>query len=107
MKIRILVVGNIKEPYLKSGIEEYLKRLKAYSQIEVIEVLDEPVPDNPNQGEIENIKNKEGKKILKYLKDGDYLISLDLDQKQYKSEEFAGFLQEKFIQGININIIYF
>ena len=39
MKIRIIAVGKIKEAYLKMGIEEYLKRLKPYSQIEIIEVL--------------------------------------------------------------------
>jgi 23S rRNA (pseudouridine1915-N3)-methyltransferase len=99
MKIRILTIGKIKEVYLKSGIDEYLKRLKPYTQIEIVEVMDEPIPDNPNSGEIEIAKNKEGQKLLKYLKSTDYVISLDLDKKQLKSEEFAGFLEEKFIKG--------
>lgn len=99
MKIRILSIGKIKEPYLKAGIDEYVKRLKPYTQLEIIEVMDEPVPDNPSLSEIENIKNKEGKKILKFIKDGEYLISLDLDKKQLKSEDFARFLEEKFVQG--------
>jgi 23S rRNA (pseudouridine1915-N3)-methyltransferase len=99
MKIRILSIGKIKESYLKAGIEEYLKRLKPYTQIEIIEVLDEPIKDNPSNQDIELVKNKEGKKVLKYLKDNDYLISLDLDKKQFKSEEFARYLEDKFIQG--------
>ena len=48
MKIRIIAIGKIKENYLKSGIDEYLKRIKPYSQIEIIEVMDEPLSDNPN-----------------------------------------------------------
>lgn len=99
MKIRILSIGKIKESYLKAGIEEYLKRLKPYTQIEIIEVLDEPIKDNASNQDIELVKNKEGKKVLKYLKDNDYLISLDLDKKQFKSEEFARYLEDKFIQG--------
>ena len=39
--IRIITVGTIKEKYLKEAIEEYLKRLKKYTNIELIEVKDE------------------------------------------------------------------
>ena len=99
MKIRIIAIGKIKETYLKLGIEEYLKRIKPYSQIEIIEVNDEPVKDNPSDSEIEIVKNKEGQKVLKLLKDSDYLISLDLGKKQLKSPEFARFLEEKFVLG--------
>ena len=99
MKIRIIAIGKIKETYLKLGIEEYLKRIKPYSQIEIIEVNDEPVKDNPSDSEIEIVKNKEGQKVLKLLKDSDYIISLDLDKKQLKSPEFARFLEEKFVLG--------
>ena len=99
MKIRIIAIGKIKETYLKLGIEEYLKRIKPYSQIEIIEVNDEPVRDNPSDSEIEIVKNKEGQKVLKLLKDNDYLISLDLGKKQLKSSDFARFLEEKFVLG--------
>ena len=99
MKIRLLTIGKIKEAYLKSGIEDFLKRLKPYCNIEIIEVMDEPIPDNPKESEITLAKEKEGKEILKYLKDSDYLISLDLNKKQLKSEEFAAFLEKSFILG--------
>ena len=96
MKIRIIAVGKIKETYLKSGIDEYLKRIKPYSQIEIIEVLDEPVSDNPNESIIKIVKDKEGQKVLKYLKPNDYVISLDLNKKEFTSEEFAVYLNKKF-----------
>ena len=59
--IRIITVGTIKEKYLKDAIEEYLKRLKKYTNIELIEVKDE--------GLVEEQKaiNLEGEKINKYL----------------------------------------
>ena len=65
MKIKIFAIGHLKEAYLKQGINEYLERLKPYTQIEIVEVDDEPVPNNPSPKDIENVKNKEGQKILK------------------------------------------
>ena len=99
MKIRIIAIGKIKENYLKIGIDEYLKRIKPYSQIEIIEVNDEPIKDNPNESDIEIAINKEGQKVLKLLKEGDYVINLDLNKKQLKSPEFARYLEEKLVQG--------
>lgn len=99
MKIKLFVIGKIKENYLKEGINEYLSRIKPYASLEVIEVNDEPVKDNPSNAEIEIVKNKEGEKILKLLKPSDYLISLDLNKKQFTSPEFAKYLDNKFVAG--------
>ena len=77
MKIKIYAIGKIKENYLKIGIDDYLKKIKPYSQIEIVEVNDEPVRDNPNDSEINLVKNKEGQKVLKLLKDNDYVIIHD------------------------------
>ena len=46
MKIRILTIGKLKEKYLVNGINEYVKRLNAYCKVEMVEVGDEPIPDN-------------------------------------------------------------
>ncbi len=99
MKIRILCIGKIKEPYLREGINEYLNRLKPYCQIEIVEVLDEPVSDKPNDSEIEMVKNKEGNKVSKLLKPGEYVIALDLGKKQLRSPEFAKYIEDKFVLG--------
>ena len=99
MKIRIIAVGKIKENYLKLGIEEYLKRIRPYSNIEIVEVMDESVNDNPSLLEIEKAKNKEGERVFKLIKDGDYVINLDLNKKEYTSEEFSDYLEDKFVIG--------
>ena len=95
MKIKIYAIGKIKENYLKIGIEEYLMRIKPYSQIEIIEVKDEPINDNPSSKDIEKAKDNEGLRVLKLLKNNEYLIALDLNKKQFKSEQFADFLMQK------------
>ena len=98
MKIKIYCIGKIKEQYLKDGINEYLKRISAYSNIEIIEVADSKVKDNPNSSDIEKAKNEEGERVLKLLKN-DYLIGLDLNKKEQTSEEFAEFLRGKLVEG--------
>ena len=95
MRIRIIAIGKIKEDYLKSGISEYLKRIRPYCDIEIIEVNDSPVRDNPNQSEIERVKNEEGKRVLKLLKTGEFWVNLDLGKQEFSSEEFAAFLEKK------------
>ena len=99
MKIRIIAIGHIKENYLKEGISEYLLRLKPYAEMEIVEVNDEPIKDNPSNSDIEIVKNKEGLKVMKLLKNNDYVISLDLNKKELNSPEFAAFLTQKFVLG--------
>ena len=98
MKIKIYCIGKIKEQYLKDGINEYLKRISPYSNIEIVEVIDSKVKDNPNKADIEKAKNEEGEKVLRLLKN-DYLIGLDLNKSEFTSEEFASFIQKKMVEG--------
>ncbi len=89
MKITVISVGKLKEKYLKSGIEEYSKRLSRYCQLSLIEVADEKCPETLSAADREIIKNKEGEKILAKLKEGSYIISLEIEGKQFTSEEMA------------------
>ena len=99
MKIKIYAIGHLKETYLKQGINEYLERLKPYAQTEIVEVNDEPIPNNPSNADIEIAKNKEAQRVIKLLKKDEYLIGLDLVKKQPTSEEFAKYLEDKFVLG--------
>ena len=98
MKIKIYCIGKIKEQYLKDGINEYVKRISPYSAIEIIEVADSKVKDNPNDSDISKAKNEEGERVLKVLRN-DYLIGLDLNKPEFTSEEFAQFINKKFVEG--------
>ena len=98
MKIKIYCIGKIKEQYLKDGINEYVKRISPYSNIEIVEVADSKVKDNPNQSDISKAKNEEGERVLKLLKN-EYLIGLDMNKVEYTSEDFADFLNKKMVEG--------
>ncbi len=98
MKIKIYAIGKIKEQYLKDGINEYIKRISPYSNIEIIEVADSKVKDNPNDADIKKAKDEEGERVLKLVKN-DYLIGLDMNKKEFISEEFAKYIEQKMVEG--------
>ncbi len=99
MRITLITVGKIKEKYLKDAIAEYSKRLGAYCKLEIIEVADEKTPDNASAIVEDNIRNKEGERILKHVKDDAYVITLEINGKQLSSEELADKMEKLGIQG--------
>ncbi|MCR4562120.1 MAG: 23S rRNA (pseudouridine(1915)-N(3))-methyltransferase RlmH [Bacilli bacterium] len=89
MKIRILVIGHLKESYWKAAESEYLKRLLPYAEVYIEEVDDLPAPQNASSKEETMIKEKEGEKVLSKIKPSDFVCTLDLKQKEPTSEEFS------------------
>lgn len=89
MNISIFSVGKLKEKYLKQGIDEYLKRLGSYAKVEIIEVADEKAPENLSEVEMEQVKDKEGERILAKISDDTYIIILAIQGKLLSSEELA------------------
>lgn len=102
--INIVCVGKIKENYLKDAILEYSKRLSKYCKLNIIEITDEPIPNNLSEKASNNIKNIEGNKILNYLNNS-YIISLDLKGKQYSSEEFSEKIENISFNNSNISFV--
>ena len=99
MKITVLTVGKIKEKYLKDAIAEYSKRLSKYCKLEIIEVADEKTPDNASEVVEEGIRNKEGERLLKYIKDDAFVITLEINGKLLTSEELSDKINKLGIGG--------
>lgn len=99
MNIKIICLGKLKEKYLVDGVTEYLKRINKYANINIIELADEPVPENASAKEIMHIQALEAEKIKKHIKNQDFVISLDLTGKQLSSEEFADKIQDILVKG--------
>lgn len=89
MNISIITIGKLKEKYLKQGIQEYLKRLSSYAKVEIIELADEKAPENLSESEMEQVKQKEGERILAKISDDTQVIALAINGKQKSSEELA------------------
>lgn len=97
--INIICVGKLKEGYLKDAVNEYSKRLKKYCELNIIEINDEQLPSKVNESIIEQIKEKECKKIMENIRNDSYVIPLDLRGKQYTSEEFSSKIDTIQTQG--------
>ncbi|GEL66499.1 23S rRNA (pseudouridine(1915)-N(3))-methyltransferase RlmH [Marinilactibacillus psychrotolerans] len=105
MDITIVSVGKLKEKYLISGIQEYAKRLGAYTKFKIVEVADEKAPENLSEAEMIQIKEKEGQRILAKIPDQAYVYSLAIKSKERTSESFANEIQQLMIHG-NSSIIF-
>ena len=99
MKFTFLTIGKIKEKWMRQGIDEYLKRLSPIAKVEILSPDEEKMPENPSPALKEKVMEKEGEKLLKYLKDEDFLILLDLKGKPVTSEELAHFIRQKMVSG--------
>lgn len=88
--IQIVAVGKLKEKATKALVDEYAKRLTAYTKIEIAEVADEP----NSQLEDAKVKQIEGERILKAIKKDSYVVLLDLRGKEFTSENLARKIEE-------------
>ena len=99
MKITCVVVGKIKEKYFTDAIKEYSKRLGRYCKLEIVELADEKTPDGASEAEEQAIREKEGERILKALKDDAYVIALAIEGKMLDSVELSRKIESLGIGG--------
>ncbi len=92
MKIQIWSIGKSDEAYIKSGVEEFTKRVNKYFSAEWIII---PTPKNSGLLSEMDLKKQEGKTILDWLEKDDYLILLDERGKEFTSPGLAAFLQQR------------
>ena len=100
MDIKILAVGRLKEKFWVDACNEYLKRLKPYANVKVIEIKECYTGNNPSDAELQSAKITEGAKLLKYIDKTDILITLEVDGKGFSSEAFAKKIQSFSDDGI-------
>ena len=97
--IKIITVGSIKEKYLKDAIEEYQKRLKKYTDLEIVEIKEEGLlPAKQAIG-------KEAEKINKHINEKEYIITLEIEGKELTSEELSKKIEDIMIINSNITFI--
>ena len=97
--IKIITIGSIKEQYLRDAIEEYKKRISRYTNLEIIELKDEGLLEK------EKTLNTEAEKIERYLDPKEYIITLEIEGKEYISEEFAEKIRTIQIENSHITFI--
>jgi len=102
MKIQFWTVGKAHEPYIKTGVEEFTKRISKYYPVEWTVI---PLPKNSGMLSEADLKKKEGEMILDWLQKEDYLIALDERGKQLSSEGLADFMMKRSNESVK-NLVF-
>ena len=99
MEIRILSVGKIKEKYLNDGIGEYAKRLSRYCKLTFLQVPDEKTPDKASDALNTQIRETEGDRLMKHIREQDYVIALAIEGKMLDSVELSQMIGRLGVEG--------
>lgn len=101
LRVSVVCVGKLKEKYLREACAEYSKRLQSFCKFDIIEVDEEKTSDSPNNSQIENILNSEGKRILSKLDKGAKVVAMCIEGKQRTSQGLSELLNETAVNGIS------
>lgn len=99
MKITVICVGKIKEKFYRDAIAEYEKRLTKYCKPDFVEVADEKTPDGAGEALEEQIKAREGARILEKIKPDAYVCTLEIGGKKMSSEGMADWMEKLCVSG--------
>jgi 23S rRNA (pseudouridine1915-N3)-methyltransferase len=99
LRIRLIVTGNLKEAYWRAAAAEYEKRLGAYAKVEIIELKESRLPENPSEADVNAALEREADAVLAAIPPRSYKMALCVEGKQLSSEELAttlsGVMQEQ------------
>lgn len=93
MNIKIVCVGKVKEEFYRSMIDKYKKSILASGHnLAIIELQDEMTPAKASEKQEEKIKDIEGERILSYIENEDYVVTLCIEGKEMTSDEFKNYI---------------
>ena len=98
VKLKFIIVGKTKEPWIVEGIGHYEKMLSKFADLEFIEVKDEKVTQHSSE---KIVLKKEGARVLKSLSKNSFSLVLDSKGRMLSTEELAELFKEKMNQGHN------
>ena len=101
LNVTIACVGKLKESYWRDACAEYAKRLSAFCRLQIVEVAEERVPDNPSTAQIEAALEAEGHRLLSRIPAGASIITLCIEGKGYTSEGLSEQLSKWAVDGVS------
>lgn len=93
-EIRIIAVGSVKEDFYRAKISFFLNEIKKYCKSELIELKDESIPANAGDAIMQEIKNKEGERILEHISNGDYVVALCIEGIPTDTTKLKGLIEK-------------
>lgn len=105
MNVQLIVLGKLKEKYMKDFSDEYEKRLSAFCKLTVTELEPVRLSDNPSEKEIENALKKEALAIKSKMLPNAFVFSMCIEGKMLSSEELSKKIESIGVAGQN-NIVF-
>ena len=99
MKIQIICVGKLKEKYWTSACEEYMKRLSRYCDVNITELKEARLPYSPSAAQERQVIEEEGNSIIRHIKDGAFVISLEINGESLDSRQLAQKIENLMVTG--------
>ena len=96
LNVKLIVLGNLKEKYLREAQSEYVKRLSAFCNLKIIELSE--VKTGESQALVEKALKKEAQMIKSAIGDS-FAIPLCIEGAKMSSEKLSKFIQEKTVTG--------
>lgn len=97
--VELIVLGKLKEPYLRDAVAEYQKRLQAFCKLQTIELTPYRLPDDPADALISDALEKEAAEIEKHIPQNAFVYALCIEGKTMPSEQFSTQLEQAAVQG--------
>lgn len=101
LSVNVLCVGKLKEAYWRDACAEYQKRLGAYCRIQVTEIAEERVAENPSDSQIAATVEAEGKRLLAHIPYDCLAIALCIEGKEMDSPRLAQYLDRATVDGVS------
>ena len=98
-KITVLCVGKLKERFYQEAAAEYVKRLGRHCKLDVVELPESRLPEDPSPGEIQRALAAEAAAIREKLPRGGAVIALCIEGKPCSSVELSRRMQELAVSG--------
>ena len=93
LSLHIICVGKLKEKFYADAVAEYQKRLSAYCRLNIMELPEEKLPQEPSQAQIDAALKKEAHAIRAKLPPRARTVALCIEGQLLSSEELAGRMQ--------------
>ena len=93
-KVTILCTGKLKEKFYLDAVAEYVKRLNRFCKLEIIELPEERLPEDPSPAQIEAALSKEADAVRAKLPNGCLVIAMCVEGRERSSEELARYLAD-------------
>lgn len=100
-KVTILCIGKLKEKFYADAVSEYAKRLSRFCRLDITELAEERLPEDPSPAQIEAALSKEAEAIRAKLPPAAMVIALCVEGKARSSEELARLMADSASRGVS------